>query len=65
MFLLGITESGKMKVLVELELSVDEEANFLSSTTDYHLEDIKELVELVLGEVDDITIERLYLEELE
>lgn len=53
-----------MKVLVELEIEVDPQANFLSSTTDKHLEDIKDELLLMLYDIDDIDIQKIYLEEL-
>lgn len=53
-----------MKILVELVLEIDDSANFLSATPNRWLEDAKEELELVLYDIDDITIERIYLEEL-
>lgn len=53
-----------MKVLVEITVEVDDTANFLSSDPRYHLEDIKEELELALYEIDDMKITKIILEEL-
>ncbi len=53
-----------MKVAVEIEIEVDDDANFLSSTPNHHLKDIEEELKLALYEIDDIEILKTTLEEV-